>query len=305
VHGADALRFGLLAMSSTQDVRYSDAKVQQGRDLANKLWNASRLILLNTAEVEAKPQPARIEDRWILSRLERTIASVTAKLDGFDFAHAAQEAYAFFWSELCDWYLEIAKPRLYEGEPEVSANLLWVLERTRALLHPIMPFVSEEVWSYHPSRRGHLAVHSFPRAEELLFDPDAEVEVERGIELTRRLRAWRDMVEAPAASQLSARVEGEPPQEFVGRLARFGFVEDGADPIASVGRVKVLASEEIDAAAVAARLQKRREELRSEVARAEGKLANEKFVARAPAELVEEERAKLSRHRAELEELAE
>ena len=313
VHGADALRFGLLAMSSTQDVRYSDAKVQQGRDLANKLWNASRLILLNTADGTESGdidrfqsrRPERVEDRWILSRLERTIASVTQKLDSYDFAHAAQEAYAFFWSELCDWYLEIAKPRLYEGEAEVSANLLWVLERTLALLHPLMPFVTEEVWSYHPSSQGHLAVHPFPQADESLFDVEAEAEVERGIELTRRLRTWREMVEAPAASKLSGRVEGKRPQEFVGRLARFEFSEDGGDPIAAVGPVKVLASAEIDAEAVAARLEKRREELRSEVARAEGKLANEKFVDRAPAELVEEERAKLERYRAELEELAE
>jgi valyl-tRNA synthetase len=305
VHGADALRFGLLAMSSTQDVRYSDAKVEQGRDLANKLWNASRLILLNVAKAEAKPQPRCDEDRWILSRMERTIASVTAKLDSFDFAHAAQESYAFFWSELCDWYLEIAKPRLYEGETEVSANLLWVLERTLALLHPLMPFVTEEVWSYHPSHKGHLAVHRFPVMEEGLLDPAAEAEVERGIELTRRLRAWRDMVEAPAATQLSAWVEGDKPQEFVGRLSRFEFTEDGGDPIASVGPVQVLASKEVDVGAVAARLEKRRDELRSEVARAEGKLANEKFVAKAPPELVEEERSKLERYRAELEELAE
>ena len=329
VHGADALRFGLLAMSSTQDVRFSDAKVQQGRDLANKLWNAGRLILLNckfeqNQALTNAPQdqvPAavrggtgasrddlsfeRVEDRWILSRLERTIASVTEKLDGFDFAHAAAEAYAFFWSELCDWYLEIVKPRLYEGEAEVSVTLLWVLERTLALLHPVMPFVTEEIWSYHPSREGHLAVHRFPTADPSLFDPEAETEVELGIELTGRLRAWRDMVEAPAASQISARFEGEAPQEFVGRLSRFEFTEDGGDPIAAVGPVKVLASAEIDAEAVAVRLEKRREELRAEVARAEGKLANEKFVARAPAELVEEERAKLERHRAELEELAE
>ncbi len=346
VHGADALRFGLLAMSSTQDVRYSDAKVQQGRDLANKLWNAGRLILLNckfkqdqsltNARQDQVPAAVaretlnldRPEDRWILSRMERTIASVTQKLDSFDFAHAATEAYAFFWSELCDWYLEIAKPRLYEGEPEVSASLLWLLERTLALLHPLMPFVTEEVWSYHPSRRGHLAVHRFPEADDSLFDEQAEAEVDRGIELTRRLRAWRDMVEAPAAAQLSARVDGEQPQEFVGRLARVEFIDtssrlrsgreesdmhapsapppdDGGDPIASVGPVKVLASAEVDAGAIAARLERRREELRSEVARAEGKLANEKFVARAPAELVEEERGKLERYRAELEELSE
>jgi valyl-tRNA synthetase len=304
-HGADALRFGLLAMSSTQDVRFSDAKVQQGADLANKLWNASRLILLGVAEVEAAPRPATVEDRWILSRLEATIASVTAKLEEYDFAHAAAEAYAFFWSELCDWYLEIVKPRLYEGEEEVSATLLWVLERTLALLHPIMPFVSEEIWSYHPSRRGHLTVHPFPETEGSLRDPEAEAEVRAGIELTRKLRAWRDLIEAPAAAVLPARAEGTAPQEFVGRLARFEFGADGGDPVAAVGPVKILASKEIDAEAIAARLDARREELRSEVSRAEGKLGNEKFVARAPAEVVEEEREKLERYRAELEELSE
>jgi valyl-tRNA synthetase len=305
VHGADALRFGLLAMSSTQDVRYSDAKVQQGRDLSNKLWNASRLILLGAAEVEAKPVAGALEDRWILSRLERTIASVSEKLDSYDFAHAVQEAYAFFWSELCDWYLEIAKPRLYEGEAEVSANLLWVLERTLALLHPIMPFVSEEVWSYHPSRQGHLAVHPFPQADASLFDEEAEAEMGAAIELTRSLRAWRDLVDLAAKATLPVRT-ADPLPAFVSRLARVeAAAGDGGDPIASVGAVQILASPEIDAEAVAARLEQRRQELRSEVARAEGKLANEKFVARAPAELVEEERAKLERHRAELEELAE
>ena len=305
VHGADALRFGLLAMSSTQDVRYSDAKVQQGRDLANKLWNASRLILLNAAEVEARPVAERIEDRWILSRLERTIASVSEKLDAYDFAHAVQEAYAFFWSELCDWYLEIAKPRLYDGEAEVSANLLWLLERTLALLHPVMPFVSEEVWSYHPSRRGHLAVHPFPQPDASLFDEEAEAEMGEAIDLTRNLRTWRDLVELASKATVPVRT-ADPLPEFVSRLARVEAAEAGSvEPIASVGAVQILASPEIDAEAVAARLGRRREELRSEVARAEGKLANEKFVARAPAELVEEERAKLERYRAELEELTE
>jgi valyl-tRNA synthetase len=315
VHGADALRFGLLAMSSTQDVRYSDAKVQQGRDLANKLWNASRLILLNTADgtqsgdidrfESRRPRPARVEDRWILSRMERTIASVTERLDDYDFAHAAQEAYAFFWSELCDWYLEIAKPRLYEGEAEVSANLLWLLERTLALLHPVMPFVSEEVWSYHPSRRGHLAVHPFPQADASLFDEEAEAEMGEAIDLTRNLRTWRELVELASKSTLPVRTV-DPLPEFVSRLARVEAADAGSDdPIASVGAVQILASPEIDAEAVAARLERRRGELRSEVARAEGKLANEKFVARAPADLVEEERAKLERYRAELEELTE
>jgi valyl-tRNA synthetase len=293
--------------------------VQQGADLANKLWNAGRLILLNCKFEQNQPltnapqgqvPPAAvadfpIEDRWILSRLEATIASVTARLEEYDFAHAVGEAYAFFWSELCDWYLEIAKPRLYQGEPRVSAVLLRVLERTLALLHPIMPFVTEEIWAYHPARVGHLAVHAFPQADGSLRDPEAEVEVRAGIELTRRLRAWRDLVEAPAATVLTARADGVEPQEFVGRLARVEFGGDGGDPVAAVGPVKILASAEIDATAIAARLEARREELCSEVARAEGKLANEKFVARAPAEVVAEEREKLERYRAELEELSE
>jgi valyl-tRNA synthetase len=292
-------------MSSTQDVRFSDAKVQQGADLSNKLWNASRLILLNAAEVEPAPRPLHVEDRWILSRLERTIASVTEKLESYDFAHAVQEAYSFFWRDLCDWYLEIAKPRLYDREAEVSATLLWALERLLALLHPTMPFVTEEIWSYHPARKGHLTVHPFPEADESLFDPEAEADVEAGIELTRRLRAWRDLVEVPVAGVLEARVEGVEPPEFVGRLSRFEFGEDGGDPVASVGPVRVLASAELDAEAVAGRLEKRREELRSEVERAERKLGNEGFVAKAPVEVVEEERGKLERYRAELEELSE
>jgi len=303
-HGADALRFGLLAMSSTQDVRFSDAKVQQGADLANKLWNASRLILLGVAEVESAPRPRTVEDRWLLSRLEATIASVSAKLEEYDFAHAAAESYAFFWSELCDWYLEIVKPRLYEGEAEVSATLLYALERILALLHPMMPFVTEEIWSYHPARSGHLAVHPFPEPDRSLRDAEAAAEVGEAIELTRRLRAWRDLVEAPAASVLPARAEGIEPREFVGRLARFEFGSDGGDPVAAVGPVKILAGAEIDAEAVAGRLEARREELRAEVKRAEGKLGNEKFVDRAPPEVVEEERRKLERYRTELAELA-
>jgi valyl-tRNA synthetase len=304
VHGADALRFGLLAMSSTQDVRFSDAKVEQGRDLANKLWNASRLILLNAAEVEPAPRPIHVEDRWILSRLERTIALVTERLETYDFAHAVQEVYAFFWRDLCDWYLEIVKPRLYEGEAEVSATLLHSLERVLALLHPTMPFVTEEIWSFHPARRGHLAVHAFPQVDESLYDEAAEADVEGGIALAQRLRAWRDLVDVPAAAVLAARVEGVDPPEFVARLARFEFSADGGDPVASIGPIRVLPSEQLDAAAVAARLEKRREELRSEVERAERKLGNEGFVAKAPAEVVEEERGKLERYQAELAELS-
>jgi valyl-tRNA synthetase len=312
VHGADALRFGLLAMSSTQDVRYSDAKVQQGRDLANKLWNASRLVLLNVdperaaVRPEGAPRPATSEDAWILSRLEQVVASVTARLESYDFAHAVSELYSFVWSEFCDWYLEIVKPRLYDGEQSAVDVLLWSLERILALAHPIMPFVTEEIWTYHPWRQGHLCVHDFPVADRDLISEQAIAETAAAIETTRRLRGWRDTVGIPAGAIVSGRLDGETElPEFVGRLARFDFGsqrETGA-VIARVAGVEVLDSDELDSAAIAERIEARRRELESEVARAEGKLANEKFVARAPAEVVEAEREKLAAYRNELEQL--
>ena len=111
-------------MSSTQDVRYSEARVKQGRDLANKMWNASRLILMNARDDVERRTPAaqRIEDRWIASRLQRAIGSVTESVEGYDFSHAALDLYEFFWSELCDWYLEIVKPRLYDGDEDASGR---------------------------------------------------------------------------------------------------------------------------------------------------------------------------------------
>ena len=137
--------------------------MKQGRDLANKLWNASRLILLRVAEVEPDAGAVEtVEDRWIVSRLERLTARVT-ELYGC-FSAAALELYAFFWSELCDWYLELVKPRLYEADnTAVSAVLLHALERTLLLLHPVMPFVTEEIWSLMPGNRDLLAVAAWPR----------------------------------------------------------------------------------------------------------------------------------------------
>jgi valyl-tRNA synthetase len=304
-HGADALRFGLLAMSSSQDVRFSEAKVQQGRDLSNKIWNASRLILLNAGEVAPSPADERVEDRWILSRLERTVAGVGELLAAYDFSHAALELYRFFYSELCDWYLEIVKPRLYDGDEAAASNLLHVLERTLALAHPIMPFVTEEVWSFLPGREADLIVSPFPTADRSRFDAEAEAELEAAIELTRALRRWRELADVPPGAVLTGRAgDGLAGAELVGRLARFELGGDGeGEVVAAVGPVEVLGSAELDAGRVEARIEDRRRSLLSEVDRAERKLANEGFVAKAPADVVDAERAKLDRYRAELEEL--
>jgi valyl-tRNA synthetase len=304
-HGADALRFGLLAMTSTQDVRFSQARVQQGRDLANKMWNASRLVLMGARDdVQVRPGTTSVEDRWIASRLQRAIRSVTESIDAYDFSHAALDLYDFFWSELCDWYLEIVKPRLYDGDEDASATLLWALEQVLALAHPLMPFVTEEIYSYLPNRPVEaLVVHAFPEADDSLVDEKAEREIGAAIGLTRALRRWRDLAGVPVKQTLTARASDSRPHDLVTRLAKVEFSDDGGEPIASVAGVELLATEGIDAKAVEARIEERREKLRAEVKRGEGKLGNEGFVAKAPADVVDAEREKLAAYRAELEEL--
>jgi valyl-tRNA synthetase len=275
------------------------------------MWNASRLILLNAAEVDPAPGSARAEDRWIVSRLQRAIGSVTSSLDSYEFAHAALELYRFFWSELCDWYLEIVKPRLYDGEPEAGATLLWILEQTLALAHPMTPFVTEEIYAYLRSVAGEkrpdmLVVHPFPEVEESLVDEEAEREVGASIELTRRVRRWRDLVGVAPASVLPARLAdegGKAPHELVARLSRLSFDGAEGEALASFGQLEILPSAEVDAAEVRRRIAERRETLREEVERAERKLENRGFVSNAPAEVVEAERRKLTTYRAELEEL--
>ncbi len=304
VHGADALRFGLLAASSTQDFRFSDERVQQGRDLANKMWNASRLVLLNAQDAQPAPSTATAEDRWINSRLERTIESVSNAIETYDFAHGALELYSFFYSELCDWYLEIVKPRLWEGEPEAAANLLHVLGRVLALAHPVMPFVTEEIWGYMPQTDGLLMTSDYPKADPQRFDDSAETEVGAAIDTVREVRRWRELSNVAAGSVLPARASGDGvPTELIGRLARLDFAADGDEPLTAIGAIEVLASAEVDSAAASERLAERRSQLEGEIKRAEGKLANEGFVAKAPAAVVEAEREKLERYRAELAEL--
>jgi valyl-tRNA synthetase len=304
-HGADALRFGLLAMSSAQDVRFSQARVEQGRDLANKMWNASRLILLNARDdVEPGPRSDRVEDRWIASRLQRAIQSVSESVGAYDFSHAVLDLYEFFWSELCDWYLEIVKPRLYDGDEDASASLLWALDQVLAVAHPFMPFVTEEIYSYLPNPPAEaLVIHPFPEVDEALIDASAEAEIGRAISLTRALRRWRDLAGVPVKQVLVARSADSRPHELVSRLARVEFSEDGGEPIASVGGVDLLETEGIDPKAVEARIEERREKLRAEVKRGEGKLSNEGFIAKAPAHVVDAEREKLDAYRAELEDL--
>ena len=309
-YGADAVRWGLLAMSSTQDVKFSEDKVAQAQQLTNKLWNASRLILLGAGEdARAAITPRTVEDRWILSRLERAKADTSARIERFDFSHAALGLYEFVYGELCDWYLELVKPRLRAGEPELAGTLLHVLTQTLALAHPIMPFVTEEIYSYVPGADGLLAA-GIPDAGEAGTDVAAEATVARLIEAVQALRTWRDQAGVRPGATLPARlaVSGgyEDTAEHLQRLARVAFAEtnDGELPVASVpiqgGAVEIFASDELDLEAAGRKLAARREQLEAEIQRAERKLSNDGFVAKAPKDVVDGERDKLTRLREEL-----
>ncbi len=308
-YGADALRWGLLAMASSQDIRFSEEKVAQGLQLTNKLWNASRLILLRI-DPDARPaiNPSTVEDRWILSRLERATASIHARIESYDFSHAALELYDFVYGELCDWYLELVKPRLYEREQSVSETLLHVLTRTLALAHPIIPFVTEEIYSFVPGASGLLAAGVASEAGAI--DEPAEETLARAIEAVRALRGWRDHAGVKAGAQLTARLAAdgyEQTAEHVARLARVVFSDDGGEPVEAVpvpgGAVEILAGDGLDLEAAQRKRDADRARIEKEIALADRKLANKGFVEKAPAPVVQAERDKLARLTADLEAL--
>jgi valyl-tRNA synthetase len=192
-HGADALRFTLASMATeTQDIRMpvvkdpksgtnTSPKFDIGRNFANKIWNATRFILTNIHEnTEARIQNSELkalEDRWILSRLNTTITTVEAAINGFHFADVAESLRTFFWTDLCDWYLEIAKARIKSGDAIVQSILLHCLETTLKLLHPMMPFITEELWGKLPDRVSMLVTASWPNANPLLADIPAESQI--------------------------------------------------------------------------------------------------------------------------------
>ena len=308
-YGADATRFGLLAMSSSQDVRFSEEKIEQGAKLANKLFQAARLILTNLGDAPAPADaaPTRIEDRWILARLEHAKREVAEHIEAFDFSKLALGLYDFVFGELCDWYLEMVKPRLYDGDPAAQATALGVLEETLALAHPVIPFVTEDIWSLLPGERGLLAASRMPEPRPARIDEEVELSVGAAIRTVRALRNWRESVEAKPGLVINATgPNGHETARLVAQLARFEWA-DGGEPAATVptalGAVGVLATEGLDLGAAERKLAAERERLQKEISRAEGKLGNDGFVAKAPEAVVATEREKLERLRAELEAL--
>jgi valyl-tRNA synthetase len=263
-HGADATRYGLLKMSSTQDVRFSEGFIVEGRKLANKLWNVSRLILANAGDARPEARPQAIEERWILARIDSARGELEDSIGSFDFAGAVNVLYHLTFDDFCDWYAEAIKPRLYDGDEDARATALAALERLLTLLHPVMPHVTEEIWTNLPDREARLIVSPWPEADER-FAGD--------------LHALDRVQEAASIlARSGARIDLDEDEQ---RLLDAKRVQPG----------------------IGTDLQAEIERLEQEVARAEGMLANERFTSKAPAEVVEAERGKLARYRRELDAL--
>jgi valyl-tRNA synthetase len=264
-YGADATRYGLLKMSSAQDVRFSYGAIEEGRKLANKLWNASRLVLQAAGEtVELRPQS--VEERWILARIDATRAEVEQLLGEFDFSHAVQSLYHLIFDDFCDWYLEAIKPRVHGGDAEAQATALGALELVLKLLHPFMPHVTEEIWTSLPARETRLIVAPWPVADTSSADA---------------LHALDRVQEAAAIFRRS------------GKQVELGADEKRIfDAVVKPERAQVNGNVEAE-----------RERLQAEIVRAEKMLANERFVTNAKPEVVQAEREKLERYRRELDAL--
>ena len=262
-YGTDATRYGLLKNSLTQDVRFSYSAIEEGAKLSNKLWNAARLIINAADGAEPAEQPASLEERWILARLSQTQRAVERFLAEFDFAHVTDELYHLTFDDFCDWYLEAVKSRLYDGDAGARATATAALERLLQLLHPVMPHVTEEIWSSLPARRTRLIVAQWPEAGD---------EAEAGA-----------LGRVQEAAQVFRRSGVVPPLD--GDEARIfeAVVKPARAPQRAAG----------DADAERARLQE-------EIERAQKMLANDRFVQNAPPEVVESEREKLDRYQREL-----
>jgi valyl-tRNA synthetase len=263
-YGADATRYGLLKVTSTQDARFSFDSIEEGRRLAIKLWNVARLILANAGDVQPKAAPRELEERWILARLDSARAELEESLGRLDLAPATAVLYHLTFDDFCDWYAESIKPRLYDADEAAIATALAALERLLALLHPVMPHVTEEIWSQLPDRQARLIVSPWPEADDrFVADAHALDRVQEAAQIFRR-----SGVEVELASDDERRIFAA---------------------VVRPERARVDGNREAEL-----------ERLRKEVARAEGMLANERFVQNAPAEVVEAERDKLERYRREL-----
>jgi valyl-tRNA synthetase len=330
-YGTDALRYALATGGSPgNDMKISEQKLEAGRNFANKLWNAARFVLTNLdgARVERPSLERRrampLEDRWIMSRLQRVTASVNQLLERFELGEAGRQLHDFLWGEYCDWYVEMAKVRLRAGDSSPLPVLVHVLDSSLRLLHPYMPYVTEEIWQalagHLPDRDAEALIAArFPQPDPAWHDDKAEAQAAAVIEVVRAIRNIRSerrvepahFVEAhvqarrlrpalEASRPLIATLARAEPLHIVGEEARLP-VENVATAVLADGRVALPLAGLFDLGAERSRLSRQIDELEAEVGRLEARLADERFRTRAPAAVVRQEEERLASARSRLE----
>ncbi|MDD7362538.1 MAG: valine--tRNA ligase [Peptoniphilus sp.] len=331
-YGADALRFTLVTGTTPgNDVRFSYKRVESNRNFCNKLWNASRFVLMNLPEdfknADVQEDKLHGEDRWILTRLDETVRDVEAKIEKYDIGLAAEAVHDFIWDEYCDWYIEMVKPRLYGDDIDdrevVYGVLLDVLEKILVMLHPFMPFITEEIYSFMPSTEGELIASAWPESGRYNYGEDVKgiAAVQEAIRGIRNAKAEMD-IEPHRKSKLYVLTDDAERRELyrdmeghfvnLANITSIEFADDRDDISDDVLSVVVEKAELflpmkdlVDYHKEAERLDREIGKTRSEIERAEKKLANENFVNKAKPEVVQKERDKLAMHRENLENMEE
>ena len=312
-YGADALRFTLATGNSPgNDMRFSDERVEASRNFANKIWNAARFILMNLGENEPAPHIPEnliLEDKWILSLYNALVVGVTDSLEKFELGMAVQKLYDFIWDVFCDWYIEIAKIRL-NGEDEtakqtVKAVLVYVMSNTLKLLHPFMPFITEEIWQTLPHEGESIMVADWPKADSALTYAAEEAQMERIMTAIKAVRNRRAEMNVPPSKKAKVFIETAYGDTFAAgtvffnRLASASEVQvaeqfDGMDDAVSIitesARIYIPMDELVDFQAELKRLEKEKASVQKELDMVNGKLGNENFVSKAPAAVVEKQR---------------
>ncbi len=323
-YGADALRFTIVSLAPTgQDVRFEREKTEFGRNFANKIWNATRFALMNlegadltTWEEGTRPQGLDLPSRWILSRLQSAIDETRSALDDYRFNDAASTIYRFLWGEVCDWYVELIKPTLYgedlAAKTMVGTTLVTVLDRVMRLLHPFMPYLTEEIWQALPMHRDSdsIMIARFPEAVEVWRDQDAEQVVSVLIDTVTAVRGIRsefllspkDPVVVSVAANSGRADRIDQVRSFVENLGRVGGIEilegeerptgQASAAIVGLGEIFVPLGDSVDRSAVSERMEREKAKIEKELKGVDKKLSRPDFVNKAPADIVEKERQK-------------
>lgn len=332
-YGTDALRFALsIGNSPGNDLRFSTEKIESSRNFANKIWNASRFVLMNFEDnldfTKVDSEKFTVADKWILSRVNTLAKEVTENLDKFELGIALQKVYEFIWEEFCDWYIELVKPRLYDRENDTRLEaqyvLNYVLGNAMKLLHPYMPFVTEEIYQHLINDDGSIMISRWPEYREDYSFPAEEAKMKLIMEAIRNIRNIRAEMNVPPSKRAkiifvaSAKAEAEILEEgksFFERLAsasevsvqsdKSGIPGDAVGMVIAGAEIFIPLEELIDIEKEIERLEKEKSNLQKELDRVNGKLQNQGFVAKAPEKVIEEEKAKQAKYQEMYEKVAE